>query len=432
MGMFMSAFMKDVVRFAAVVVALGLFVSCSPGGSGGAGGGTDVISQVLGVIISPAGESFVSGPGFVDFILTDTNQGADTAVYDITLFDDSGANTAIDQGVGLTAQGGSVHWVCGVSLAANRPYYWSFKATYANGDVKDSGTLVFRVPTGDGMRAMSPRNGGYVDINTAQSPSLAVVNYYTHGDVDISYDFEIATNPEMTALVAAENGVSQSTDDNWTGWYPDSGSFTAGSAESGAQSLLQDRVYYWRARVNSGIYTQQWSDPFVFTVKDVCQVGGSRYVEHVSGWTVARSCDALIRTDSSQVLGAPNAGGYVSNSSPGWGFMSIDSGGSIVVEMGKTVLDGSGDDIRVFEYVSTEPVEVAAGFSEIGPWYSMGVQWCGDYCDFDLGAAGVGYARYFKITDMASVSGSCHATSGADIDAVMSLHMASSSSQCYR
>jgi len=420
-----------------LVVALVFVVSCS--GGGGGGGGPGMVTDISGVTISPPDQGFVAGPGRVTFQLTDTNDGSAGAVYGVTVYDNADGSTVLDSVSGLAADGnGSVSWTTGVSLSANRPYYWSFSAVYpgagrtgaAQGTI-DSGILTFRVPArSGGIQAISPRNGGFMDMNIAGAPQLAVYNYYTFGDVGVAYDFELSINPEMTAIVAAAADVAQRGDMNWTDWAIDPGSFGKNTDEFAAGGLIPDRTYYWRAKTVAGGYNQGWSNIQTFTVKNICQAQGSRYAEYVAEWTRVRACDKILRTDTSAALGASDAGGYVSQDEPGWGFVSIDASGALTLELGRAAYDGGGPDIRVFEYYSSEPIEVFVAPSPLGPWTSLGVKWCDLYCDYDLGAGGVPYARFVRLQDRAPATDACHTTSGSDVDAVMALNTVSSDGQC--
>jgi len=137
-----------------------------------------------------------------------------------------------------------------------------------------------------------------------------------------------------------------------------------------------------------------------------------------------------VRGDPTDALGPPDAAGFTGPDELGWGYYSLDVDGSIVVEMGATVANGSGPDIRIWEYISIEPIEVFAAYSEAGPWNSLSTQRCEDFCDFDLGFAGMLYARFFKIVDLWPLSERCHETAGADIDSVEALNTADEPAQC--
>ena len=165
-----------------------------------------------------------------------------------------------------------------------------------------------------------------------------------------------------------------------------------------------------------------------FTVKNMCDISGSGYAENYFDHISPTVC-SLILPNPSEAFGPPNASG-TSNSEYS-GFVSLNHGGSVGFEMGRTVVNGPGNDIRVYEYVSDEPLEALVAQSELGPWISLGALFCGDsYCEFDLGRSGINYARFVKIVDMWSAAASCYATAGSDIDAVVGLNVASDAGQC--
>lgn len=258
------------------------------------------------------------------------------------------------------------------------------------------------------LGALSPRNGGYMDANSASTPTLAVFNPYGS-----TIDFELWGDSDFATLLSSASEVGKPTNTTYTPWMP-------------PVALISGQEYHWRAKVTGG----GWSDLYSFTVKNLCDISGIRWAEYVNEFTTDRACNTIKRQDPNQALGPSDAGGYTSNDSPGSGYVSIDSSGALTVEMGKTIRNGAGADIRVFEFISFEWIEVFAGNSEIGPWHSMGVSFCGDSCDFDLGRTGLNYARYIKIEDLMSPYSSCHETTGADIDAIRATNYTSNSEQC--
>ncbi len=135
--------------------------------------------------------------------------------------------------------------------------------------------------------------------------------------------------------------------------------------------------------------------------------------------------------DPQEVLGPPNAGG--TGPDMYFGFMSLGEGGYVTVDMESCAQDLPGDDVRVYQTVSQEPVTLFAAGSPAGPFEEIGFRVrCGNrlpgifsrYCDFDLGAAEVQEARYFRIQDgeLFPCPGGT-VTEGADIDAIEILHL---------
>lgn len=114
------------------------------------------------------------------------------------------------------------------------------------------------------------------------------------------------------------------------------------------------------------------------------------------------------------------------------GFLSLGLDGWVIMTMGTEILDGPGDDLRIWQTVAMERVEIRVSDDPMGPFILLGDQRCGrsssnfsSFCDFDLAAGGVEQARYVYILDRSLVDdpeAMCHATSGADIDAVEAIH----------
>ncbi len=116
------------------------------------------------------------------------------------------------------------------------------------------------------------------------------------------------------------------------------------------------------------------------------------------------------------------------------GIMSLGQGGYVTVDMGASAIDGPGDDVRVFQTQSGEPVTLYASTSSQGPFTLLGLRFdCrtrspglfSNHCDFDLHDGGLAEARYFKIEDgeIYPCLGGGTLTEGADIDAIEILNL---------
>jgi hypothetical protein len=163
-----------------------------------------------------------------------------------------------------------------------------------------------------------------------------------------------------------------------------------------------------------------------------CSAPAKAYAQAVNDWWIpACSLAQNIYNDPQAALGAPDAAGsgpdhYV-------GFISLGFGGYVTVDMGGCITDQPGNDIRVFQAVSNEPVSVYVSTSPNGPFTLVEPRVpCGQrftqvqrYCDFDLAAAGVQQARYVKVEDgeLYPCPGGT-VTEGADLDAVQALAVA--------
>ena len=142
-------------------------------------------------------------------------------------------------------------------------------------------------------------------------------------------------------------------------------------------------------------------------------------------------------TDVTQALGSPNAGETGSGKLELFGFVSLGINGSITLDMGSCIQDLSGPDLRVYQTVASEAVEVQVSDSVDGPFVSLGTKPCGDngpsfsrFCEFDLAGSGFNNVRIVKVFDRESLffTGSkcdnAGPSPGADIDAVEVLYPA--------
>jgi hypothetical protein len=162
---------------------------------------------------------------------------------------------------------------------------------------------------------------------------------------------------------------------------------------------------------------------------DPCATAAQAYAQSVTDWWVpACSLAQNIYQDPSKALGPPDAAG--SGPASYTGFISLGFGGRVTVDMGGCFADQPGNDIRVFQAVSNEPVSVYVSTSPEGPFTLVEARVpCGErydrvkgYCDFDLAKAGVTRARYVRVEDgeLFPCPGGT-VTEGADLDAVQIL-----------
>jgi len=160
-----------------------------------------------------------------------------------------------------------------------------------------------------------------------------------------------------------------------------------------------------------------------------CTGAAKAYGQAVADWWIpACSIAQDIYNDPMAALGAPDAAGSAPDQYTG--IVSLGFGGYVTLDMGGCVADQVGNDIRVFQAVSSEPVSVYVSTSPDGPFTlveprrpcSERVDRVKGYCDFDLATAGVREARYVKVEDgeLYPCPGGT-VTEGADLDAVQSL-----------
>lgn len=154
-------------------------------------------------------------------------------------------------------------------------------------------------------------------------------------------------------------------------------------------------------------------------------------VSLVDYWLPDCSARRNDHNDPNTVVGSPdtvNLGGGRYR-----GMMSLGQGGWVTVDMGATVVDGPGADVRVYQATSSEEVTLYASPAPQGPFVLLGLrQPCGtrtngvfaNHCDFDLAGSGIAEARYLRVEDgeiYPCLSGDT-VSEGADIDAVQALN----------
>ena len=140
-------------------------------------------------------------------------------------------------------------------------------------------------------------------------------------------------------------------------------------------------------------------------------------------------------TNTDAILGPPDAASTGPGKTEYRGFLSLGINGSIVVFMGSCIQDQAGPDIRVYQSVSREAVEVQVASSVDGPFTSLGVQDCVDnppffhgFCDFDLSGSDRTDIRIVKVIDRevltfpGAACDNAGVSPGADIDAIEVLH----------
>lgn len=258
---------------------------------------------------------------------------------------------------------------------------------------------------------VSPLDGTQVATDT---PTFTVRNASGFDSGQASYTFRVAIQANdreiATVTVTAGRGTTSATF---------------------ATPLLRGATLAWKAiarnasgEVSSG--TSTFRLPAVECVRT-----SDPYAKSVVEWSVpACSLAQNHYNNPLEVLGPPNGGGQGPDSF--FGFMSLGEGGHVTVDLEACAVDAAGDDIRVYQTVSNEPVTLYASGSPGGPFVLLDYRkLCGvrtpdifsNHCDFDLAAAGLEEARYLRIEDgeLYPCPGDT-VTEGTDIDAVEILH----------
>lgn len=195
-----------------------------------------------------------------------------------------------------------------------------------------------------------------------------------------------------------------------------------------ARPLLRGATLEWSVTAVKTAGTEVTSGESTFRLPAVtCPSPRDLFAKRVVDWWI--SACALQNNDYNDpqaVLGRPDA----AEPQPRFytGMVSLGSGGYVSVDMEACAVDGPGDDIRVYQTVSTEPVTLYASGGADGPWVLLeqrktcGTRVPGFFsrgCTFDLARAGLEQARYLKIEDgeLYPCPGGSR-SDGADIDAV--------------
>ena len=255
---------------------------------------------------------------------------------------------------------------------------------------------------------VEPADGARV---SSDSPTFSIRNAQGFDGKGATYTFRVAvarTDQELASVTVS-----------------------AGSATTTARferPLLRGALLSWHVIGHKASASDVVSDSATFRLPAVsCAASQNPWAKSVVAWWLP-SCSLAQNhyNDPQEVLGAPNAGGPTGG--PFFGFMSLGDGGSVTVDMGGCAVDGEGDDVRVYQSVSQEPVTLYASGTSDGPYVLVELRkFCGNrmsgvysrVCSFDLGKAGLEEARYFRVEDgeLFPCPGGTD-SEGADIDAV--------------
>ena len=256
---------------------------------------------------------------------------------------------------------------------------------------------------------VEPVNGARV---SSDSPTFTARNAQGYDGSGATYTFRVAvasTDREVASVVVSAGRGTTST--------------------RVERPLLRGALLAWRVTGRTASGSEVVSDSATFRLPAVsCTVGQSPWAKSVVEWWLPScSLEHNRYNNPQEVLGEPNAG-QLAPGGPYFGFMSLGDGGHVTVDMGACAIDGTGDDVRVYQSVSQEPVTLYASGTADGPFVLVesrkvcGTRIPGVFsrgCTFDLGKAGLEEARYFRVEDgeLFPCPGGTD-SEGADIDAV--------------
>jgi hypothetical protein len=263
---------------------------------------------------------------------------------------------------------------------------------------------------------IEPASGASV---TADRPTFIVRNAAGYGEGAATYTFELAntSGAQVLSTVAVPAGRGTT---------------------SAIFPILMPRglMLSWRATATNPAGGSVASVRVAFRPPAVeCSAGRNPYAKRVIDLFLT-NCSRRNNSynDPEEVLGRPDAVRISADPFVGSGFLSLGEKGHVDVDMDVCAVDTPGDDIRVYQTVSNEPVTLYAAGRPEGPYVLVGDRVrCGtrsggdvfsNYCDFDLAAGEVQEARYLRVEDGEHYP--CPGdtdTEGADIDAVQILHL---------
>jgi hypothetical protein len=132
-------------------------------------------------------------------------------------------------------------------------------------------------------------------------------------------------------------------------------------------------------------------------------------------------------TNVNLALNTPNMPKSISNPQHNTYYVSL-GGGFIIVDMGVTVVNGNGPDLKVYEIGNSYTNAVNEAFyvkgspdMKPGSWVFLG-EYKGDVITIDLNSYGANNLRYFGIFDIPFKPNDGSETPGADIDAIEALN----------
>lgn len=200
-------------------------------------------------IKNPGDGSEVSTPAPELQVHPASDPDQDQLTYDYQVYADAELSRAV-----ASIQGAGTSWLVDVSLMDNTTYYWRARAVDDQGASGQwSAAVSFFVNTAndrpEAPALNNPVSGGTV---TDLSPTLSVNNSLDRDLDDITYDFELYSDRDLSTQLAWRAEVPQR---DWiTTWT--------------VHVVLSDNtIYYWRAKANDGELDSSWMPTAMFIVQ---------------------------------------------------------------------------------------------------------------------------------------------------------------------
>ncbi|MDH4164481.1 MAG: hypothetical protein OEW15_17605 [Nitrospirota bacterium] len=176
----------------------------------------------------------------------------DKLTYEFELYGDSGLAQLVTAAGGIVPGAGTTAWQVPAALTENARYFWRARA-YDNKLYGDWMPLAsFRVNVESDLPGAplisSPMNGTEVPVT---SPVLTVTNAADPDTTGLTYNFDVALDPDFTRIVATTTGVAEGQGTtSWQATIP----------------LSENTWYWWRAQADDWLGTGPWSAASSFFV----------------------------------------------------------------------------------------------------------------------------------------------------------------------
>jgi subtilase family serine protease len=177
----------------------------------------------------------------------------DEVTYEFEIYSDSGLTNIVASSGTIEEGENTTSWQVPVELVENETYYWRARAydelLYGEWMI----TASFRVNTYNDLPTAptlsSPADSSEVDTFT---PILVVNNSSDPDSIGLTYNFEVASDPDFLNIVTSEIGIFEG--DGTTSWQVPDG------------VLSENTYYYWRAQADDWLDEGPWMDTAMFFV----------------------------------------------------------------------------------------------------------------------------------------------------------------------
>src|SRR3990172_3360118 len=181
----------------------------------------------------------------------------DKLTYEFEVYADAGMTQLVASGVASSefgvgsSESGVTSWTVPITLTENQTYYWRSRAydNWLYGEWMTSAS--FRVNTSNDPPTApittSPTDGTEV---SALTPTLTVTDATDPDSANLTYNYDVALDPDFITIVTSTTGVSQGS--GTTSWQ--------------TPGLTENTWYYWRAQADDWLDVGPWSQTARFFV----------------------------------------------------------------------------------------------------------------------------------------------------------------------